>query len=88
MSRFGTFSLKNIEESINNNKPVNTVRSEHYIWNQFTEFCDSRKYTLGEDQTIIVRLISIINKLLFSSLIFYLLYNLTNITREIVIIYR
>lgn len=51
MSRFGTFSLKNIEESINNNKPVNTVRSEHYIWNQFTEFCDSRKYTLGEDQT-------------------------------------
>lgn len=51
MSRFGTFSLENIDTSSKNIKPLNTVRSETYIWRQFMEFCDVRKYTLVEGHT-------------------------------------
>lgn len=51
MSRFGEFSSKNIDESIKNNKPINTVRSEKYIWSQFLEFCSYRNYELAEQSS-------------------------------------
>lgn len=51
MSRFGEISLENINQAVTNNKPINTVRSENYIWAQFTEFCKVRSYILSESTT-------------------------------------
>lgn len=51
MSRFGEYTLKNIENAINANKPVNTTRSEQYIWTQFMEFCKIRQYCLESNTT-------------------------------------
>lgn len=45
-SRFGDLSIENIEESISNVVPANTVKTKASVWQQFSEFCKQRHYDL------------------------------------------
>ncbi|KAJ3644823.1 hypothetical protein Zmor_022525 [Zophobas morio] len=46
MNRFGKNSSADIDEAIDNLKPLNTTKTENYIWKQFQEFCKQRNYEL------------------------------------------
>ena len=46
MNRFGKNSSRDIDEAIDNLKPLNTTKTENYIWKQFQEFCEQRNYEL------------------------------------------
>lgn len=43
-SRFGNKTLKDIDDEIKKNMPINTVRSKNSVWKQFDKFCKERKY--------------------------------------------
>ena len=51
MSRFGCNSTEIIDQQIIENVPRNTVKSKTYVWKQFTNFCEERKYELKVDTT-------------------------------------
>jgi hypothetical protein len=44
MSRFGSTSLLNIDEAVENTVPVNTKRSKTCVWTQCTSFCKKKRY--------------------------------------------
>jgi hypothetical protein len=46
MSRFGSTSLLNIDEAVENTVPVNTKRSKTCVWTQCTSFCKEKGITL------------------------------------------
>lgn len=45
-SRFGEATGGEIDEAIDKGTPVNTKRSNSYVWKQFMEFCRERGYEL------------------------------------------
>lgn len=51
-NRFGSESVEKISEAIENYTPKNTKRSKNMVWNQFTAFCEVRKYVLCETTSL------------------------------------
>lgn len=49
MARFGSHSDEFINETINNSKPSNTIKTETYVSRQFDKFCDARNYQLSQN---------------------------------------
>ncbi|KAK5638533.1 hypothetical protein RI129_012828 [Pyrocoelia pectoralis] len=48
MSRFGNISDASVNENIKNSIPRKTTQCRESLWNQFTEFCQQRKYELSK----------------------------------------
>lgn len=52
MSRFGNTNEADIQAEINNLIPLNTVKSQSSIWNQFSSFCEERNFDLNTKQSV------------------------------------
>lgn len=51
-TRFGEYSLQEIDGQIQESVPINTIKTHNSIWNQFSEFCTVRGYNLDESTTV------------------------------------
>jgi hypothetical protein len=45
-NRWGSASSEDIKQAVSASVPKNTIKTKSYIWKQFTEFCEARKYEL------------------------------------------
>lgn len=51
-SRFGSFSIDSIVESVQKSTPLNTIKTKSYIWKQFQEFCAAGEHHINKTTTL------------------------------------
>lgn len=64
-TRFGDESLEDIQKNIVSNTPRNTIKSKTYVWKQFLQFCEHKKYQF-EQNTPIEKLANILTDWAFN----------------------